>query len=336
MKAMIAPKHGDASVLELREINPPTAGEGEVVVEVRATAVNPVDTKIRSGAMSQRGGNAAMFQPPLVLGFDVSGVIVEVGQGVTGGWCVGDEVYASPSLARHGANAERVAVDARLLGGKPRGLSHEEAAAMPLVTLTAWEALHDHVRIVEGETVLIHAGGGGVGHIAIQLAKHAGCRVLTTASRADSKLLCEEVGADVVIDYKEGDVAERIQNETGGRGCDVVFDTVGGEVFKASLDMMGLFGRVVTILPPPGDAAIAKLFGKSGSLHTEFMGAASMGGDAGRMQRQGEILKEAAAAVAEGWLRPHVSAVYDLTDLAEAHRQQETGHTVGKLAVRVA
>ena len=333
MKAMIASEFGDPSVLQLREIEPPVAGEGEVVIEVRATAVNPVDTKIRSGAMSQRGGNEKMFQPPLVLGFDVSGVIAEVGQGVDGRWSVGDEVYASPPLAGRGANAERVAVDARLIAAKPAALTHEEAAAMPLVTLTAWEALHDHARLAEGETVLIHAGGGGVGHIAIQLARHAGCRVLTTASRDDSRGLCEAVGADLIIDYKDEDILQRIQKETDGRGCDVVFDTVGGDTFKASLDLVSVFGRVVTILPPPEDASIGKLFGKSAELHTEFMGAAAMHGV--RLERQGEILREAASAVAAGWLRPHVSQVYGFDELPDAHRQQETGHTTGKLVVQV-
>jgi NADPH2:quinone reductase len=303
----------------------PSPGEHDLVVEVHAAALNPVDWKVLAGGLGERPA-------PFVLGFDVSGVVREVGSKVEG-FAPGDEIYASPSLARDGALAGRVLVDARCAAARPTGLDHGESAAIPLVTLTAWEALHDHVGIREGETVLIHAGGGGVGHVAIQLAKLGGCRVLTTASRDDSKGVAREAGADVVIDYKAEDVIERVRKETNGEGCPVVFDTVGGDAFERSLDCLALNGRLVTIVMNTEARPFAKLFPKNAALHFEFMGMAGIHG-IGR-EAQATILRRAASLVDEGKLRPHVGRTVSLEEASGALRDLKSGHATGKYVVKI-
>lgn len=325
MRAMVVPAFGDPDVLEMRDAPEPSVNDADVLIDVHATAVNPVDTKLRSGGISRR-------QPPMILGFDVSGVVRAVGEAVSG-VKVGEAVYASPSLARDGADAELVAVDARTVAVKPEALSHIDAATMPLVTITAWEALHHHGRLHEGETVLIHGGAGGVGHIAVQLARLHDCRVISTAGTEESLALCREHGADVVIDYRHEDVPARIEQETAGRGCDVVFDTVGGAVFNQSLDCVAVHGRLVTILAPPAEAPIHKLFVKDATIGMAFMGATTMFGT--YPHRQGEILATVSELVDAGKLAPHVSHRFALEELPAAHRQQETGHTHGKIAVGV-
>lgn len=330
MKAMAVTAFGGPEVLKGVEMDRPAAGRGDILIKVLAAGVNPVDCKTRG---APRWGNT---EPPIVLGFDVCGTVAAVGDGVAG-FSVGDRVLASPALSRPGAYAEFVAVDHRVVVKIPESVDEFEAAALPLVGLTAWESLFLHGGISEGSkaTVLIHAGAGGVGHIAIQLAKAAGCRVLTTAGREESKALCREVGADVVIDYKTENVAERVAEETGGKGCGVVLDTVGGEVFAASLGCVAAYGRVVTIVPGvPGDG-INALFAKNASIHFEFMGAPQLLGIDAEIERQGETLRELARRVVAGALKPHVSKRWDFDGIAEAHRQQETGRTIGKQVVRI-
>jgi len=226
-----------------------------------------------------------------------------------------------------------VCVDARTAAPKPASVDHIHAAALPLVTLTAWEALLLRARIEQGETVLIHAGGGGVGHIAIQLAKLQGCRVLTTASRDESIDLCRRLGADVVIDYSKEDFVQRVQQETHGGGCPVVFDTVGSQTFDRSLDCVAVNGRLITAVGTPSAEIAQKLFRKNATLHFEFMGAPTVYGV--RPESQGEILEAAARLVDKGELKPHVSRVIHLEELAEGHRLQESGHVTGKIVVLV-
>jgi NADPH2:quinone reductase len=326
MKAVGIHEHGGHDKLVPLDLPRPTPGEHDLLVEVHASAVNPVDFKIRQGYI----GKDALR--PRVLGYDVSGVVVEVGKAVEG-FKVGDAVFASPALVRHGADAEYVLVDYRTAAPKPHNLGHRDAAALPLVTLTAWESLHDHGRLHTDETVLIHAGGGGVGHIAIQLAKLHGSTVLTTASSDESIALCRKLGADAVINHRTEDVVQRVREETGGALCDVVLDCVGGEAFKTSLDCVGVDGRLVTIVGVPDGADVNSLKPKNASLHMEFMGAATMWNI--RPQRQGETLRTVTELVEAGRLTPHVSHVFPLDELAKAHEQQETGRTVGKIVITV-
>lgn len=326
MRAMVVPAFGPATVLRMQEVPAPVPDEHDLLIEVHACALNPVDFKIRRGAFAKDR------KLPIVLGFDVSGVVRGLGAAAQG-FRVGDEVYASPSLVRNGASAEFVCVDARTAAPKPRNLDHVQAAALPLVTLTAWEALWQRAQVQRGETVLIHAGAGGVGHIALQLAKHLGSRVITTASRDESIALCRELGADVVVNYQREDFVGRVEKETGGRGCAVIFDTVGNETFDRSLDGVAVNGRLVTCVGTASDQIATKLFRLNATLHFEFMGAPTVYGV--RPERQGEILRAAAVLVEGGQLKPHVSRVLKLEEIAEGHRLLEEGHVTGKLAVRV-
>jgi NADPH:quinone reductase len=326
MRAMVLREHGAPEVLHLEDLPEPSLRDGDVLVEVHASSVNPVDTKVRARASVPR-------EFPLTLGYDVSGKVVRCGARATQ-WKPGDEVFAAPNLFRAGANAEFVALDARSAARKPASLDHASAASLPLVSQTAWEALHLRARIQPGQTVLIHAGAGGVGHIAVQLAKLHGCRVITTAGRSESLAFCREtLRADVVIDYHKEDVVERVKSLTGGRGVPVAFDTVGGEVFVQCLDCVAVNGHVVTILGGSTDLKQRgqSLLYRNVTISYEFMGIPTA--HEIEPERPGQILTTIAKLVEAGALRPEVRHRFPLERLADAHRQVEGGHTIGKVAV---
>ncbi|MCE9591436.1 MAG: zinc-binding dehydrogenase [Planctomycetes bacterium] len=326
MRAMVMTAYGAPEVLQFREMPEPVLRDDDVLIEVHATAMNPIDYKVRA---KPYGGPRDL---PCILGFDVSGVIRALGRNARH-LKVGDSVFASPSLARNGADAELVAVDWRTVAHTPRTLDHVNAAALPLAVLTAWESLHKRAGIHPGQTVLIHAGAGGVGHLAVQLAKLHGCRVITTAGMPETIDLCRELGADVVINHTKEDFVKRVSEETATAGCPVVFDTVGGEVFDRSLECVGLNGRIVTIVYNESAKIVPLLFRKNATLHCEFMGVPTVYGV--NPESQGEILRTVAELVDAGRLAPHVGKVMELKDLPQAHREQETGRTIGKTVVRV-
>lgn len=325
MRAMTITEFGPPEVLKLQDMPKPSPGPGQLLVEVHAAALNPVDTKIRKGLHGPK-------QFPLIPGYDVSGVVTEIGPGVEN-FKAGDAVFAAPSLAMHGSHAEFVVLDARATAIKPANVDHVTAAAYPLVTLTAWEALHEKARLHEGETVLIQAGAGGVGHIALQLAKLHKCRVITTASADSSIALCKQLGADVVINYNTENVVERVMQETDNRGCNVVMDTVGGETFNQCLECVGVLGRVVGIVLNQSDKIVPALFRKCASLHLEFMGAKQINNL--NVESQGEILATAAELIDAGKLKTHVCRTIALEDLPAAHAEQETGHVNGKIVIKM-
>ncbi len=330
MRAMTVTQYGGHEVLRLQDLPKPVPGDNDLLVEVIRAGLNPVDFKIRS---APRWGERKF---PFILGYDVSGVVRGMGANCTGFFHIGDEVIASPSLKRDGSNAEYVCVDHRSAAKKPATLDHDHAAALPLAGLTAWESLHNHGRMMPGEAggwVLIHAGAGGVGHFAIQLAKIHGCKVITTAGREETIAVCKALGADEVINYKTDDIAARVTDITGGKLCPVVFDTVGGETFNVSLRCVGYYGRVVTIVPGIPTDHINSLFAKSASVHLEYMGIPTMFDV--DPQRQGATLAKMASLVDEGKLKPIVSHRVKLENLAEAHRLQETGRTIGKIVIEV-
>jgi NADPH:quinone reductase len=326
MRAAVIHAFGGPEVLKIEERPEPVLRETDVLVEVHATSVNPVDTKVRASSSAPRA-------LPLILGYDVSGVVVRCGSRATQ-WKPGDEIFAAPNLFRDGANAEYVAIDGRSAARKPASVDHATAASLPLVSQTAWEALHLRARISPGQTVLIHAGAGGVGHIAVQLAKLHGCRVITTAGREDSIAFCRDVlKADEVIDYQRENFADRVRDLTQGKGVPVVVDTVGGEVFAKSLDCAAINAQVVTILGSnTGDRSRGLLY-RNISIHYEFMGVPTA--HEIEPERPGQILSGISQLVDAGLLRPHVSERVPLERIADAHRQIETGRTIGKVVVLV-
>jgi NADPH:quinone reductase len=325
MRAVIIHQVGPPAVMQLGELPVPTPGPHDLLVEVHATSVNPVDTKIRLGVRPR--------QLPLVLGYDLSGVVVTCGSAVKG-FTVGDAVYGCPNLMRHGANAEFALLDARAAARKPASLAHLHAACLPLVSLTAYEALHERARIQPGQAVLIHAGAGGVGHIAVQLAKLHGCRIITTAGRPESIAFCRDVlKADEVIDYRQADLVASVLELTGGAGVPVIFDSLGGETFKRSIECLSPCGSIVTIVGSDPGAAAPSLLYKSATVHYEFMGA-RVAYDR-EPERQAAILSGIANLVDTGRLQVHVSSEWTLDTLVAAHHAIETGRTIGKMAVRV-
>ncbi len=325
MRAFIVPQLGSAEVMQFGEVPKPVPGEYDLLVEVHATSVNPVDAKIRSGTRPRT--------LPLVLGFDVSGVITAMGAQVKG-FKIGDAVYGSPNLFGLGANAEYVLLDARAAAHKPRSLDHLHAACLPLVSLTAHEALYERAHIQPGQTLLIHAGAGGVGHIAVQLAKLHGCKVITTAGRDESIAFCRDtLHADVVINYRNEDFVERIKELTSGQGVAVAFDTVGGDTFRKSIDCISPCGQLVTITAGETGAAAPAFLYKSVTVHYEFMGARVAYNQ--QPEKQGAILAGIANLVDNKLINVHVSKAWKFEELVEAHRAIETGRTIGKMAVVV-
>jgi len=330
MTALVLTRFGDTSGFELRRVSRPAAGAGEVLVRVHASSVNVADVKARAL------GHALDFVPslPAVLGMDLAGVVEAVGPGVQG-FAVGDAVYgcAGGVLTLPGTLSEYVAADARLLARAPTGLSMEQAAALPLVSITAHEALFDRARVQPGQHVLVHGGSGGVGHIAVQLASAHGCRVTATESGAQRLANARALGADDVVDYRAEGVDDYTQRLTGGAGFDVVFDTVGGDNLNASMRAARNNGQVVTTVSLQ-EYDLVPAHVKGLSLHVVYVLLPMMYGQ-GR-ERHGDILRSVAAAVERGQLVPVIDSSFPLEAAAHAHDRVDSGQAIGKVVVRSA
>ncbi len=327
MNAMVIHEFGGPEVFRPAEVPKPDARPGHVVIRVEASSVNPVDTKIRRGVTPWIAPDF-----PAILHGDVAGIIEGVGEGVSG-FRPGDEVYACAGGVRGqaGALADFMLADADLVALKPKSLSMAGAAALPLVGITAWEALIDRVRVGEGDKVLVHAAAGGVGHIGIQLAKWAGAEVFTTGSSERKLALGREFGADVGINYRETPVAEYVAQHTGGTGFDIVFDTVGGESLDASLEAVKLLGTVVTI-SARSTRDLTPLHAKALTLEGISMLIPMLHGT-GRA-RHGEILTRLAELVDEGVIRPLVDeASFSFAEAGAAHARLEGGEAIGKISL---
>lgn len=308
MRAITQQAFGGPEVLAAVELTRPEPLPTEVLVRVRAVGINPVDTSIRSGAWPLLG------QPPFVLGWDISGIVEAVGAGVTR-FRPGDEVYGMPSFPRAvGGYAEFVAAPSRQLAAKPAELDHPHAAALPLAGLTAWQGLIDAAQLQAGQRVLVHGGGGGVGHLAVQIAKARGAHVTATASRAKHSFV-RTLGADDVIDYRDVDFAEAIGN------LDVVFDLVGGDYGQRSLQTLRPGGVLVTAADPM-NAELAREAERAGVRFAGIM-----------VEPDHVGLEALAALVDDGRLAVHLGATFAFDDIAEAHRLVEAGHSTGKVAL---
>ncbi|RVH34269.1 zinc-dependent alcohol dehydrogenase family protein [Sinorhizobium meliloti] len=318
MKAMILNSFGGPEAFELTEVPNPVPQAGQVLVRVHATSINPLDYQIR------RGDYRDYVPLPAITGHDVSGVVEAVGPGVAC-FSPGDEVWYTPQIFDGpGSYAEYHVANETIIGRKPPSLSHLEAASLSLVGGTAWEALVGRAALRVGESILIHGGAGGVGHVAIQVAKAIGARVFTTV-REDNFEFARSVGADVVIDYRNDDYVDVIMQETNGRGVDVVFDTIGGDTLSRSPDVLAQLGRIVTIVDIAQPQNLIEAWGKNASIHFVFT-----------RQNRGK-LDELSTLVDRGQLRPHVGAVFGLADLPVAHALLETRNNGvrGKIVIAV-
>lgn len=325
MKAQVIRKFGGPDVFENAEVPKPKAIQGHVVIEVKATSVNPIDTKIRSGAVP-----AVAPEFPAVLHGDVAGVVVEVGEGVTE-FKVGDEVFgcAGGFKGTGGALAEYMLADVQLLALKPKNITMAQAAALPLVTITAWESLFSRAKVQTGQTVLVHAATGGVGHVAIQLAKLAGAKVFTTASSEEKLSIGKSLGADVCINYRKQSVEEYVKEYTDGKGFDIVFDTVGGENLDRSFQAAATYGTVLAIAAR-STHDLSPLHAKALSLHITFMLLKVINKE--QRQEHGEILREVAHLVEQGKLLPLLDEkTFSFDQVSEAHTYLESNKAIGKV-----
>jgi NADPH:quinone reductase-like Zn-dependent oxidoreductase len=306
MKAVRMHAYGGPEVLVYEDAPRPKAGAGEALIRVHAAGVNPLDWKVRGGYMKGRN------RLPLIPGWDVSGVVEEVGAGVDD-VKKGDAVYGLLDFARDGTYAEYVAAKSAILAPKPTSLDHVNAAAVPLDALVAWQSMFDVADLAEGQTVLIHGAAGGVGHYTVQLAKWKGAKVIGTASAKNEDFL-RELGADETIDY------HKTRFEDVVRDADVVLDTVGGDTQQRSWQVLkkgGILISTVGISAPENEA-------KYGVRSVSF-----------QVRPDGDELRHIAALIDAGKMRPVVSAVLPLKDAARAQEQSQTGHVRGKLVLKV-
>lgn len=330
MKCIAIKQFGDVDVLQKIEMDKPSVTSGHVLIKVLATSVNPLDFKLRKGYFPDLVSNF-----PMILHGDVAGIVAEVGEGVSK-FKVGDEVYgcAGGLVSMHGALAEYMLADENLLALKPQSISFAEAAALPLVSLTAWEALITRANLQKNQSILIHGGTGGVGHVAVQLANWLGAKVYSTSSAEKKLFLAKQLGAHVVINYKTSTPEEYLQAYTQCNGFNVVFDTVGGENIHRSIQAAAPFGQVISILPSAAfDSAAA--FSKHLSLHYVFQPLPLITGI--NRVHYGEILKNIAKLVDEGMIRPLIDErEFTIDDVAAAHDYLESGNAIGKVVIHVA
>lgn len=332
MKAFILDRYGKAGSTRIGEMPEPEPGDDDVLVQVHAAGVNALDSKIRNGEFKL----LLPYRLPAVLGNDVAGVVTRVGSRVRR-FKPGDEVYARPETARMGAFAERIAMNESAVAIKPAKLDMEQAASLPLVALTAWQALVDRANLSKGQKVLVHAGSGGVGTVAIQLAKHLGAFVATTTSTVNVEWV-RSLGADVVVDYRKEDFAASL------RDYDVVLNSLGTDVLEKSLRVLRPGGKLISISGPP-DPDFAKDIGASWILR-QVMRVLSRRIRKQAMRRgvsysflfmkeNGEQLRKIAALVDAGIVRPVVDRVFGLDAAGEAMAYVDQGRAKGKVVVKV-
>ncbi len=308
MKAVRIHEYGNSDVLTFEDAPMPRITSNEVLVKVVAASVNPVDWKIREGYLKEM----ISYPMPVTLGWDVSGVVTAVGSDVTR-FHVGDSVYSRPDIKRNGTYAEYVAIRENEVALKPLTISHNEAASLPLAGITAWEALITTAQVSAGQKVLIHAGSGGVGTLAIQLAKSCGAYVIATTS-GKNKALVESLGADEVIDYQTQNFTEVLSN------IDVVFDTLGGDIQESSWSVLKQDGILVSIVSPPSEEKAMKLNVRSSFVFIE---------------PNAPILEQLSKLVEQGKLRPIIGAEFALQDIVKAHTLSESGRSVGKIVLYI-
>lgn len=326
MRAMIINAYGENSTFRATELERPDVRSGHVLVRISASSVNTVDTMIRT-----MGADLPLSpETPALLGMDFAGTIEEIGEGVEG-FEVGDEVYGcAGGLAElPGTLAEFIAADADLIARKPKNLSMREAAAIPLVGITAYEGLH-RAGIARGQRVLVHGGSGGVGHIALQLAKHYGADVYSTGGGATQLELIEELGA-TAINYKDEKVEEYVRTHTNGDGFDLVFDSVGGANLSASFEAAALNAQIATTVSMC-EMDLTPMHFKGLSLHVVFMLIPMLHNH--KRSTHGEILSDLASIIEAGALRPVLDeSRFTLEQADAAHARLQSGQAMGKVVI---
>jgi NADPH2:quinone reductase len=327
MKAILMTVFGDPDVLQPADIpEPEITTPTQIKVNIKAAGINPVDTKLR---------NRGVLYPdalPAILGCDGAGIVTETGTDVSR-FNPGDAVwFCHGGLGGEPGNyAEYTVMEEAEAERKPPSLSFEQAAALPLVLITAWEALFDRARLQAGQSVLIHAGAGGVGHVAIQLAKSVGAQVATTVSTDEKAEFVTRLGADRVINYKLQDFVEQVTQWTNGEGVDVVLDSLGGDTFQRSLAATKVYGHVNTLLDPGTGIEWKEARNRNLSISFTLMLTPMLKNMMDARKHQGEILNRCAELIEAGKLETVVSHEFALEDAAKAHALIEQGHVLGKV-----
>ncbi|WP_037680187.1 NADP-dependent oxidoreductase [Streptomyces griseus] len=333
MRAFLVDRYGSGAGLRAGEAPEPQLGADDVLVQVRAVSINPLDRMIRDGEMK----TILPYRVPFILGNDLAGTVVRIGAAVTR-FTVGDEVYARPRKDRIGTFAELIAVHQDDLAIKPATLSMEEAASLPLVALTSWQVLVERAHVQPGQKVLIHAGSGGLGTIAIQLAKQLGAHVATTTSTANIDVV-KSLGADVAVDYKKQAF------ETVLHDYDVVLDPLGGETLKKSLDVLKPGGKIISVVGPP-DAAFGRELGANPVIRLAMSALSFQTRWRARrrgvtysflfMKASGDQLRELTALIETGKIRPVIDTVFPFNSIPEALEYFAAGRAkAGKVVVRM-
>ncbi len=330
MKAIVIHKTGGPEVLQLQEIETPAiTNHTGVLVKLKAAGINPVDAKFRKGMYP-------INKFPTILGCDGAGIVEKTGKKVSK-FKPGDEVYFFHDGIGNGPGnyAEYMVLDDSFVARKPASIDFIHAAALPLVFITAWEALHDRARIQPGQTVLIHAGAGGVGHIAIQVAKAAGAKVCTTISSDEKAKFVQQLGADFIINYKQQNFVDAVMQWTDGKGVDIAMDNVGGELIEATFPAVRHFGDIVTLLHVPDnmDWNVARM--RNLRFSFEIMLTPLLFDLEETQRHQTWILEQCARMVEENKLKIHVSEVLPLEQASLAHQKIETGSTTGKIVLKI-
>lgn len=314
MKAIVIREFGGPENFELCDMPKPTPSAGQVLVRVRAASVNPVDYKIRSS------GAWAQVPMPAILGYDAAGTVEAVGPGVSH-LAPGDDVFYSARIfGRQGTYAEYHVEDAEIVAKKPAHLSFEEAAALPLAAITAYDAVVTFFATKPGDTVLVHAGAGGVGSLAVQLAKAAGARVIATG-RSENTALIRSFGADEVIDYRKTRFEDEVNRLTDGRGADAAYDTVGGDTVSRSIACVRPYGKLATIVSIEGSLNGMQI--RNQTLYFGFM------------ERTREKIQALSTLATRGQVKPVIDSTYPLEKLADAHRKIEGGGMKGKIVITI-
>ncbi len=311
MKAVQISQYGDASVIAVNEVDKPSAGEGQVLVRVEAASLNPFDSKVREGYLK----DAVPLKLPATIGGDIAGVVAGLGDGITG-FAVGDKVYGQANVVagNSGAFAEYAATGAGQIAKAPANLDSKEAASLALVGVSALQALTEHIKLQSGQKILIHGGSGGIGTVAIQIAKHLGAYVAVTVP-ADAKDVVKGLGADKVIDYKAEDFVSVIS------GYDAVFDTVGGDVFEKSLAVLKQ-GGVAVSMAGHADESVAREHGVTAISQSTKVTT--------------DRLDKLAALIEEGVVTPHIAKIFPLDQVQEAFVYRETQSFSGKVVLEIA
>ncbi|ASN06665.1 NADP-dependent oxidoreductase [Virgibacillus necropolis] len=310
MKAIIIESYGSSDQLIEKEVPMPTIEDNQVLLELHATSINPIDWKLREGYLQEK----LPFEFPIILGWDAAGIIKEVGANVTN-FQIGDYVFARPETTAGGTYAEYTSVDEDLLAKMPENLSFDEAASVPLAGLTAWQCLVDFSNIKSDDRVLIHAGSGGVGNFAIQIAKSFGAHVASTASGKNEAFL-KELGVDEFINYKEENFEDVIKE------FDIVLDTMGGEIQERSFDVLKKGGKLVSIVQPP-DEEKGKAKGITAGFHW--------------LESNGKQLAELGNLIKREQVETNVGHTFPFTQegLQEAHKLSESHHAKGKIVIKI-